>query len=158
MADVLAKHGSDRAEVPSGVFVQELTRSSIKEEATDPVDTPMPDRQVMVVVPDWTQVFTNYIRDHKLLADKVEVEQVTRRSKNNVLVDDKLYHQGASSGVLLKCITPTEGKEILEEIHVGCCGNHATSKTLDGKAFRSRYNWPAMLKDGEDLVHRYKSC
>jgi hypothetical protein len=44
MANVLAKLGFDRAEVPSGVFVQELIQPSIKEETTNPLDTPMPDR------------------------------------------------------------------------------------------------------------------
>jgi hypothetical protein len=54
-------------------------------------------------------VFIDYIRDHKLPADKVEAEQITRRSKNYALVEDGLYRQGASSDVLLKCITPEEG-------------------------------------------------
>jgi hypothetical protein len=71
------------------------------------------------------QVFIDYIRDHKLPNNKVEVEQIMRRSKNYVLVGDMLYRRGASSGVLLKFITPKEGQEILGEIHFGCCGNHA---------------------------------
>jgi hypothetical protein len=29
-----------------------------------------------------------------------------------------------------------EGKDILEEIHKGICGNHASSRTLVSKAFR----------------------
>ncbi|XP_066334508.1 uncharacterized protein [Miscanthus floridulus] len=118
-ADVLAKVRSDRALVPAGVFVQELAASSIKQEATPSVDTPMRDVQVLTVTPSWTQVFIDYIRDHKLPADKVEVEQVTRRSRNYVLVGDKLYRRGVSSGVLLKFIIAEEGKEILEEIHAG---------------------------------------
>jgi hypothetical protein len=54
-----------------------------------------------VVNPAWMQVFIDYIRDHKLPNDKVEVEQITHRSKNYVFVGDKLYQWGASSGVLL---------------------------------------------------------
>jgi len=65
--------------------------------------------QVLAINPAWTQVFIDYIWDHKLPDDKVEVEWITRRSKNYVLVEDRLYRQGASSGVLLKCITPKEG-------------------------------------------------
>jgi hypothetical protein len=34
-----------------------------------------------------------------------------------VLVADKLYKRGASSGVLMKCVPRQEGKDILEEIH-----------------------------------------
>ena len=88
----------------------------------------------------------------------MEAEQITRRSKNYVLVGDRLYRWGASSGVLLKCITPEEGQKILEEIHPECCGNHADSRTLVGKAFRSRYYWPTALKDVEELVQHCKGC
>jgi hypothetical protein len=71
-------------------------------------------------------------------------------------VGDKLYRQAASSGVLLKCIMADEGKEILGEIHSGCCGNHAASRTLVGKAFCSGFYWPTTLKDTEKLVMKCK--
>ena len=45
--------------------------------------------------------------------DDAEAIRIMRRSKNYVLVDDKLYKQGAGSGVLMKCLTAVEGKEIL---------------------------------------------
>ena len=98
------------------------------------------------------QVFIDYIRDHKLPDDNVEAEKIMHKSKNYVLVGDRLYRWGASSGVLLKCITPEEGQQILEEIHSRCCGNHAASRTLVDKAFRSRYYWPIALNDIEELV------
>ena len=122
VADVLAKLGSDRAQLPPDVFVQELQVPTIKQEASTSMSTLTPDVQVLVVNPTWMQVFIDYIRDHKLPDDKVEAEHITCRSKNYVLVGDMLYRQGESSGVLLKCITPKEGQKILEEIHSGCCG------------------------------------
>jgi ribonuclease HI len=45
VADVLAKRGSDRVEVPGRVFIHELIKPSIKEQVVDPIDTPMPNRQ-----------------------------------------------------------------------------------------------------------------
>jgi hypothetical protein len=156
--DVLAKLGSDRAFVPSGVFVQELTQSSITEVIDHSGDTPTPDRQVLTVNPTWTQVFIDYIKEQNLPSNKVEAEQVTWRSKNYVLVGDRLYRRGVSSGVLLKCISPKEGKQILDEIHSGYCRNHAASRTLVGKVFRSGYYWPMALKDAKDLVHHCKPC
>jgi hypothetical protein len=134
------------------VFVQELDVPSIKQEAPTSTDTLAPDVQVLVINLARTQVFIDYIPDHKLPDDKVEVEQITCRSKNYASVEDRLYQRGASSGILLKCITPEEGQKILEEIHSGCCGNHAASRTLVSKAFRSGYYWPTALKDAEELV------
>jgi hypothetical protein len=62
-------------------------------------------------------------------------EQLIRRAKYYILVEDELYRQGATSGVLMKCIPREEGKDILEEIHKGVCANHASSRTLVSKAF-----------------------
>ena len=73
------------------MFVQELQVPSIKQETSTPASTPTPDVQVLAVNPAWTQVFIDYIRDHKLPDNKVEAEQITCRSKNYVLVRDRLY-------------------------------------------------------------------
>jgi hypothetical protein len=85
---------------------------------------------------DWRQPFIDYIRAQKVPSDKNLAEQLIRRAKSYILVGDKLYRQGASFGVLMKCIPREEGKGIMEEIHKGVCGNHASTRTLVSKAFR----------------------
>jgi hypothetical protein len=90
--------------------------------------------------------------------DKNLVEQLIRRAKSYILVGDKLYRWGASSGVLMKCVPREEGKGILEEIHKGVCGNHASSRTLVSKAFRRAFCWPTALGDAEELVRRCRGC
>jgi hypothetical protein len=62
-------------------------------------------------------------------------EQLIRRAKSYVLVEDKLYKRGAYSGVLMKWVPRQEGKDILDEIHKGVCGNHASSRTLVSMVF-----------------------
>jgi hypothetical protein len=88
----------------------------------------------------------------------MEATQVVRRSKNYVLVKDKLYKRAASTGVLLKYVPTKQGIEILKEVHDGCCGNHAASRTLVGKTFRAGFYWPTTLKDAEELVKHCKNC
>jgi hypothetical protein len=39
----------------------------------------------------------------------------------------------------MKCVHLATGKQLLDEIHVGQCGVHATSQILVGKAFRSEF-------------------
>jgi hypothetical protein len=63
-----------------------------------------------------------------------------------------------SSGVLTKCVPREESKDILEEIHKGVCGNHASSCTLVSKAFRRAFYWPTALGDDEELVRRCQGC
>jgi ribonuclease HI len=127
-ADVMSKLGSTRAQVPAGVFVHELHAPSIPEPApltTDPAH-PLAGQEVMMIDVDWRQPFIDYLREQKVPSDKNLAEQLILRAKSYVLVGDKLYRWGASSGVLMKCIPREEGKGILEEIHKGVCGNHTS--------------------------------
>jgi hypothetical protein len=58
----------------------------------------------------------------------------------------------------MKCVPREEGKGILEEIHKGVCGNHASSRTLVSNAFRRALYWPTALGDAEELVRRCHGC
>src|SRR5688572_26132791 len=103
----------------------------------------------MMIEVDWRTPFIDYIKDRKLPSDKNQAEQISRRGKNYVLVRDKLYRKSASSGVLMKCVTREDSQEILEEIHKGICGNHASSRTIVGMAFRAgffhgQWLWPTL--------------
>jgi hypothetical protein len=159
-ADVLSKLGSTRAQVPAGVFIHELHAPSIPEPApptTDPAHPPA-GQEVMMIDVDWRQPFIDYLREQKVPSNKNLAEQLIHRAKSYVLVRDKLYRRGASSGVLMKCVPREEGKGILEEIHKGVCGNHVSSRTLVSKAFRRAFYWPTALGDAEELVRRCQGC
>ena len=88
---------------------------------------------------------------------KVLKQHIIRQSKWFVLVGDNLYKRSAS-GILMKCVTLEEGKDILMEIHEGVCGKHAASRTLVEKAYRSGFFWPTAVLDVEDLVRRCPEC
>jgi hypothetical protein len=137
-ADVPSKLGSTRVQVPVGVFVHELHAPSIPEPApttTDPAHPPA-GQEVMMIDVDWRQPFIDYIHEQKIPTDKNLAEKLIHQAKSYVLVGDKLYRRGTTSGVLMKCVPREEGKDILEEIHKGVCGNHTSSRTLVSKAFR----------------------
>jgi ribonuclease HI len=159
-ANVLSKLGSTRAQVPAGVFIHELHAPSIPEPApltTDPAHPPA-GQEVMMIDVDWRQPFINYLREQKVPSDKNLAEQLIRRAKSYVLVGDKLYMRGASSEVLMKCVPREEGNGILEEIHKGVCGNHASSRMLVSKAFRRAFYWPTALGDAKEFVRRCQGC
>jgi hypothetical protein len=65
-ADILAKLGSDRAKVPTGVFIEELLAPSIKQPGEITPELPVPITQILVITPSWTQVFIDYIKENKL--------------------------------------------------------------------------------------------
>jgi hypothetical protein len=90
----------------------------------------------MMIDANWRQPFIDYLSKKKVPSDKNLAEQLICGAKSYILVRDKLYKWGASSRVLMKCVPRQEGKDILEEIHKGVCGNHTSSRTLVSKAFR----------------------
>ena len=110
---------------------------------------------------DWRIQFIDFIREFKLPpgveAKSAQAARIIRRSKGFVLVGYNLYKCSAS-GILTKCVTLEEGKDILREIHERVCGNHAASRTLVGKAYRSGFFWPTAVSDAEDLVRRCPGC
>jgi hypothetical protein len=159
-ANVLSKLGSTRAQVPVGVFIHELHTPSISKSAptiTDPVPLPA-GQEVMKIDVEWRQPFIDYIREQKVPTDKNLAEQLICRTKFYVLVGDKLYRWGTTSGVLMKCVPREEGKLILEEIHKGVCDNHASSRTVVSKAFRRAFYWPTALGNSKELVRRCQGC
>jgi len=118
-------------------------------------------REVLMIKEDWQTQFIDIIKEFKrpphVDPKSAEAARSIRRSKGFVQVGDNLYKRSAS-GILMKCVTLEEGKDILREIHEGVCGNHATSMTLVGKAYRSGLFWPTAISDAEDLVRRCPSC
>jgi ribonuclease HI len=107
-ADILSKLGSTRAQVPVGVFVQELKQPSIMSSPQITTDTGLqkPNLEAMMLREDWRETYIDFIRDQRLPAGmdakSVAVAHVMCRSKGFVLVDNKLYRRGARSGVLMK--------------------------------------------------------
>ena len=142
--DLLSKLGSTRAAVPPGVFVHELHHPLVKIQSQQATDTEAPAivREVLMIEEDWRIQFIDFIKEFKLPphvdAKSTEAARIIRRSKGFVLVGDNLYKRSASN-ILMKCVTLEEGKDILREIHEGVCSNHAASRTLVSKAYRSGF-------------------
>jgi len=137
-ADALSKIGSSRAQIPQGVFVQDIHTPKV---GTDLVNK-SPNEAMLIddTTPttsshDWRTPFIKYLSDGSGFQDKTENERLIRRSKNYILVDGKLMCKNVRSEVLLKCISQDDGIKLLDDIHTGSCGNHAASRTLVGKAF-----------------------
>src|SRR5438128_1378657 len=92
-ADELAKMGSKRAPVPTGVFIQQLHQPTISEEATKTINK-LTEAEVFAINPDWTTLYLNYLLRGELPEDRAEVERIARRSLRCVIVGgEELYHR-----------------------------------------------------------------
>jgi hypothetical protein len=87
------------------------------------------------------------------LDDEVYNKRMEARKIPYVIIEGELYKYGVCSP-LLKCLSRTEGQELMKEIHVGLCGSHIGSRPLLGKVFRQGFYWPKAASDAADLVQK----
>ena len=73
-------------------------------------------KEVLMIEEDWRTQFIDFIKEFKLPPHvdpkSAEAARIIRRSKGLVLVGNNLYKRSAS-GILMKCVTREEGKDIL---------------------------------------------
>jgi hypothetical protein len=154
VADALSKLGSSRAQVPPGVFIQEVSRPSIPSDQAEECNAlSQPESNSN----DWREPIIRYIKNEEEPDDKAATEHITRQSAHYALIGDALYRRGAI-GVLMKCISLVTGRQLLDDIHARRCGIHTSSRTLVGKVFRSGFYWPTAKSDAAELVQRCEAC
>lgn len=148
-ADDLAKLGSTWKIVPKDIFLDHLHSLTIKEnpfrdEPPPPVGQSVPAgieiplvidlvQEVLVVTPEWTLPYLAHLLRQELPGNKVEARQIIHRSNSNTVMGGQLYKKSVT-GIQQRCITLEEGHQILQEIHSGMCGHHASSRALVAKA------------------------
>jgi hypothetical protein len=156
VADDLSAKASTSAPVPDGVLERWLhqptvpavlvpwspprivgaTGGSVYPGAQDPKAQAGPDT--------WITEIQTYLKDNILTDDMTSADRIARLAKRYTLVEGDLYRCG-TNGILMRCITREEGCDLLADVHGGECGNHASSHTLVGKAFRHGFYWPTAL-------------
>ena len=84
---------------------------------------------------DWRVPLLAYLLEEVLPPERTEARWIARRAKTFVALGDELYKR-SPSGVLMKCIPTSQGKQLLLEVHVGICGHHVAPRSLVENAFR----------------------
>jgi ribonuclease HI len=175
-ANELAKIASGRTTVPPDVFSRDLHQPSVKtndtpepEEASAQPEAPSTAEGEALRVEDkrngvtpsrnWKTPYLQYLHRGELPLDRAEARRLARRAKSFVLLGDEkeLYHRNPS-GILQRCISIAEGQELLQEIHSGACGHHATPRALVENAFRQGFYWPTAVADATRIVRTCQGC
>ena len=105
----------------------------------------------------WMDPIWDYLVEGTLPSDPKEASKLRARSARFIVHRGTLYKRGFSAPIL-KCVGKEDAIYILREVHEGICGNHIGARTLAVKTLRQGYYWPTMLKDGTELVRKYKTC
>ena len=155
--DILARISAKRNPVPPNIFLERLFKPSVVWQgetgntSPDPTTTADPEHtdiiggsatkitspahEIMAVIAPWTEPFLAYLNRQELPEDQNEARCIVRRSKAYKVQEGELYKK-SSTGVLQRCISEEEGRQLLAEIHAGLGGHLAAARALVSKAFR----------------------
>jgi hypothetical protein len=150
-ADLLAKSAAQGLPLPSEVFFETIKAPSVE----------LMERAVLAISPvhskDWRTEIISFLQGNYLSDDEVYNKRMEARTRPYVIIQGELYKHGVCSP-LLKCLSRTEGQELMKEIHAGLCGSHIGSRPLLGKVFRQGFYWPKAASDAADLVQKCENC
>jgi hypothetical protein len=119
------------------------------------------EREVLTISPihskDWRTEIISFLQGNCLSDDEVYNKRMEARTRPYVIIKGELYKHGVCSP-LLKCLSRTEGQELMKEIHADLCGSHIGSRPLLGKVFRQGFYWPKASSEVADLVQKCENC
>jgi hypothetical protein len=127
--DLLAKSAAQGLPLPSKVFFETIKAPSVE----------LMERVVLTISPvhnvDWRTGIISFLQGNCLSDDEAYIKRMEARTRPYVIIEGGLYKQGVCSP-LLKCLSRTEGQELMKEIHTRLCRAHIGSRPLLGKVFR----------------------
>jgi hypothetical protein len=124
-ADLLAKSAAQGLPLPSEVFFETIKAPLVE----------LMERGVLAISPVQRTKIISFLQGNCLSDDEVYNKRMEARTRPYVIIEGDLYKHGVCSP-LLKCLSRTEGQELMKEIHAGLCGSHIGSRPLLGKVFR----------------------
>jgi hypothetical protein len=148
---LLAKSAAQGLPLPSEVFFETIKAPSVE----------LMERAVLAISPvhskDWRTEIISFLQGNCLSDDEVYNKKMKARTRPYVIIEGELYKYGVCSP-LLKCLSRTEGQELMKEIHAGLRGSHIRSRPLLGKVFRQGFYWPKAASDAADQVQKCENC
>jgi hypothetical protein len=131
-ADELAKAVANNTSFPEGTFYQIL-------QALATQTTTKAFKTIMITeFEDQRQLIIDYLNNIHHLEDEASTTRIAARARSYTLMDGIFYKKGVVQP-LLKCITQSEGRDLLQEIHKGIYGSHIGPWALSTKAIRQGF-------------------
>ena len=107
--------------------------------------------------PGWAQPYLDFLIQGTLPEDEVLARQIQRRAKAYTIINNRLNKRSAGS-MYLRCVEPELGHRLLENIHKGECGHHASTRATCSKAIRYGFYWPTINANAEKMIKACNGC
>jgi ribonuclease HI len=158
-ADALAKAAARGKTLPSDVFYHVIGTPAVRNpEGLQVTNDPEGHRIVNLIMTEyWWAPITLFLQGYYHPSDVNEAKRLKHRSRDFVLVAGQLYKKGISQP-MLKCVTETEGIQILREVHSGTCSSHSGPRALAAKVIRQGFYWPAIISAANRVTRSCEAC
>src|SRR3954465_5059993 len=108
---------------------------------------------------NWRTPFVDYIM-YNIRADDQKLAASVRKKvvRFHYNPESQTLYYGTRDGIMLRCLSPLEAKEVLKEAHDGVCGAHQPGPKLGYRIRRTGYYWPEMMKDAKEHAKKSHEC
>jgi ribonuclease HI len=158
-ADALAKAAARGEALPSDVFYHVIGTPAVRSPEGLQITNDTEGHRIvnLIMTEDWRAPITLFLQGYYHPSDINEAKRLKHRSRDFALIEGQLYKKGVSQP-MLKCVTETEGVQILREVHSGTCGSHAGPRALAAKVIRQGFYWPAMICAANRVTRSCEAC
>jgi ribonuclease HI len=158
-ADALAKAAARGETFPSDVFYHVIGTPAVRNPEGLHVTNNAEGHRIvnLIMTEDWQAPITLFLQGYYHPSDVNEAKRLKHRSRDFVLVGDQLYKKEISQP-MLKCVTETEGIQILREVHSGTCGSHSGPRALAAKVIRQGFYRPAIICAANRVTRSCEAC
>jgi hypothetical protein len=158
-ADALAKTAARGEALPSDVFYHVIGTPAVRNPEGLQITNDTEGHRIvnLIMTKDWWAPLTLFLQGYYHPSDINEAKRLKHQSWDFALIEGQLYKKGVSQP-MLKCVTETEGVQILREVHSGTCGSHAGPRALAAKVICQGFYWPAMICIANRVTRSCEAC
>jgi hypothetical protein len=158
-ADALAKAAARGEALPSDVFYHVIGTPAVRSPEGLQITNDTEGHRIvnLIMTEDWRALITLFLQGYYHPSDVNEAKRLKHQIRDFTIIEGQLYKKGVSQP-MLKCVTETEGVQILREVHSGTCGSHSGPRALAAKVIRLGFYWPAIICAANRVTRSCEAC
>lgn len=141
------------------LYYQRFTSQQTKDEGANSPPTEVLETSTSKGSRDWRSPIVDYVMYDVRPDDPKKATAIWRKAQQYQYdAETQTLYRGTRAGILLRCLSPREAREIVKEAHDGTCGAHQPGPKLGDRIRRLGYYWPKMMKDADNYAKRCHTC
>jgi hypothetical protein len=158
-ADALAKAAARGEALPSDVFYHVIGTPAVRSLEVLQITNDAEGHRIvnLIMTEDWRAPITLFLQGYYHPSDVKKAKRLKHRSQDFAIIEGQLYKKRVSQP-MFKCVTETEGVQILREVHSGTCGSHSGPRALVAKVIHQGFYWPAIICTANRVTRSCEAC